>query len=188
MVLKHALKIAAASLVILAASPFAPGGQPANASDTAERDDDGCPLRFDRHTVGLPRTCMFVGRYSDSCGEPAIAIFAGNGETVAVGLAFGAESSTTYFAGDVVSDTQAALAVWQRSLQQLAASTVAGSVTLEESGNLLRVKVAAPPFQVNGCRFGEFVGRFVEMVDAPDAVPDRAPQRLPGVYQSAQAD
>jgi hypothetical protein len=131
---------------------------------------------------------MFVGRYNDSCGQPAIAIFAGNGATLAVGLAFGAEASTTFFAGDVVSDTQATLAVWQHSLQMLAASTVSGNVTLEEGGNLLRVKLASAPFQVNGCRFGEFVGRFVEMVDAPEAVPgDQAP-RLPGVYQSARAN
>src|SRR5262245_46789658 len=91
----------------------------ATASWSAERSAPaaGCPLRFDQHSVGLPHTCLFVGRYNGSCGGQALAIFAGNGKTVAVGLAFSSTGPTTYFAGDVVSRTEANLVIWQRSLQ-----------------------------------------------------------------------
>ena len=139
-----------------------------------EHNDDsvqGCPLRFDRHTVGLPKTCLFVGHYNGSCGEPAVAVFAGNGDTVVVGMAFDQSSDPTYFAGDVVSATKGSLAVWQPSPKIPAASAVAGSVTLEETGNLLRVSVDKAPFRVEGCQFGEFVGHFVEMVDAAPDLP-----------------
>jgi hypothetical protein len=156
----------ALALAVILAAPIALAG---------ERDSDahaqGCPLRFDRHTVGLPKTCLFVGRYNGSCGHPAVAVFAGNGDTVVVGLAFDQSSDPTYFAGDVVSATKGSLAVWQQSPRVPAASTVAGSVTLEETGNLLRVSVDKAPFRVEGCQFGEFVGHFVEMVDAAPELP-----------------
>src|SRR5258708_2523102 len=101
-----------------------------------EHNDEGapgCPLRFDHHTVGLSKTCLFVGRYNGSCGEPAVAVFAGNGDTVVIGMAFDQTSDPTYFAGDVVSATKGSLAVWQPSPKIPAASAVAGSVTLEET-------------------------------------------------------
>ena len=155
----------ALALAALLSSPIALAG---------ERNDEvtqGCPLRFDRHTVGLPKTCLFVGRYNGSCGQPAVAVFAGNGDTVVVGMAFDQTSDPTYFAGDVVSATKGSLAVWQPSPNIPAASSVAGSVTLEETGNLLRVSVDKAPFRVEGCQFGEFVGHFVEMVEAAPELP-----------------
>lgn len=167
---------------------MADGTQVAAAPASNDAPSAACPLRFDGHTIGLPKTCMFVGRYSESCGGQAIAIFAGNGDTVAVGLAFGAESSTTYFAGEVQSGTEADLVVWQRSLQLMSASTIAGSVNLEDGGELLRVQVASAPFRVNGCQFSEFVGHFVEMVDAPGADEEPEVPGFPGAYQSARAN
>ena len=130
-----------------------------------------CPLRFDAQTVGLPKTCLFVGRYNNSCGQSALAIFAGNGDTVVVGLAFDRSGSTTYLAGDVQTHTSANLALWQKSPDVLAASSVSGAMTLEDGGKLLRVRMGESPFRIDGCEFGEFVGRFVEMVDAGDALP-----------------
>ena len=159
-----------ALLVLLSASAAWPAEQ--------ESPRGGCPLRFDERSVGLPRTCLFVGRYG-SCGGPALAVFAGNGATVAVGLAFSQTGPTTYFAGDVESATEANLAVWQHSLQVLSANQVTGRLSLTPDGRELRLQLASAPFQVAGCRFGDFVGRFVDMVDAgDDAVPEeRFPAR-----------
>lgn len=140
-------------------------------------------MRLDQPSVGLPRTCLFVGRYNGSCGAPALAVFAGNGETVVVGLAFSQTGPTTYFAGDVVSDTEASLAIWQRSLQMLAASQVSGRLSLSDDGHELHLQLAGTPFTVDGCRFGDYVGRFVEMVDAGED----APSGLSPGLQSASA-
>jgi hypothetical protein len=159
-----------AGALLLAGLPFAPAAW--SADTVAARS--ACPLRFDERTVGRPQTCLFVGRYSGSCGGPALAVFAGNGATVAVGLAFSQSGSTTYFAGDVASKTEANLVIWQRSLQMLAASHVSGLLTLEDDGHQLRVRLASAPFTVGGCRFGEYVGHFVDMVDAGDALPDES--------------
>lgn len=166
---KVSLRIAATVALAVGAVVFAmetQAGRAVGAEDPAE-----CPLRFDAHTVGLPKTCLFVGRYNSSCGQSAVAIFAGNGDTVVVGLAFDRSGSTTYLAGDVQSHTSANLAVWQKSPQVLAVSSVSGAMTLEDGGKVLRVRLAESPFRVEGCEFGEFVGRFVEMVDAGDALP-----------------
>lgn len=163
------LRIAATAVLAVGAVLFAAERQAGRAVGAV--DPAKCPLRFDAHTVGLPKTCLFVGRYNSSCGQSAIAIFAGNGDTVVVGLAFDRSGSTTYLAGDVQSHTSANLAVWQKSPQVLAASSVSGAMTLEDGGKVLRVRMAESPFRIDGCEFGEFVGRFVEMVDAGDALP-----------------
>jgi hypothetical protein len=113
-----------------------------------------------------------------------VAVFAGNGETVVVGLAFSQTGPTTYFAGDVVSETEASLAIWQRSLQMLAASPVSGRLSLAAGGQELRVQLAGTPFTIDGCRFGEYVGHFVEMVDAGD---EETPGGLSPSWQSASA-
>jgi len=156
----------AAVMMSLAALPFPPAVW---ASDMGGGHGTGCPLRFDERTVGRPQACLFVGHYNQACGGRALAVFAGNGKTVSVGLAFSQGGSTTYFAGDVASKTEASLVIWQRSLEMLAASYVSGQMTLEDDGRQLRVQLASAPFQVGGCRFGEYVGHFVDMVDAlPD--------------------
>jgi hypothetical protein len=177
---KTTVRIALIAALALAASLFAAHRQTGAAVGAVDQPG-ACPLRFDAHTVGLPKTCLFVGRYNGSCGKSALAIFAGNGDTLVIGVAFSQAGDTTYLAGDVESRTSAQLAVWQKSLHVLAASSVSGSVTLEEDGELLRVRMADSPFEIDGCRFDEFVGRFVEMVDAGENVPRSvAPPRAPG--------
>ena len=168
---KLVTRIALTVVLTLFATVLGAEQKAGRASATGDAET-GCPLRFDAQTVGLPKTCLFVGRYNGTCGQSAIAIFAGNGDTLVVGFAFDRTGSTgtTYFGGDVQSNTNASLAVWQQSLPAEAANTVSGSVTLEDDGELLRVRVAESPFEVDGCRFGEYVGRFVEMVDAGDAI------------------
>lgn len=142
----------------------------------------GCPLHFDSDTVCLPRTCLFVGRYNGSCGEPAVAVFAGDGQYLVVGLAFSQTGAPTYLAGSVASQTSATLAAWQPSLDVPAARMEPGSATLEQGGQVLRVQLDQAPFQIDGCQFGEFVGQFVQMIDAEQGIP--APPR----QQMALAD
>jgi hypothetical protein len=163
------IRTALATGVALMATLLASGRQPEVAAGASQ--PAACPLRFDAKTVGLPKTCLFLGHYNGSCGKSALAIFAGNGDTLVVGFAFSREGATTYFGGDVDSTTSATLAVWQKSQPMLAASSVSGKVTLENQGQLLRVRMADSPFQVDGCEFGEFVGRFVDMVDAGESTP-----------------
>lgn len=153
---------AAVLLLLFAALP-----PPISAFDDVPR---GCPLRFDANTICLPKTCLFVGRYNGKCGAPAVAIFAGNGQHLVVGFAFSQTSAPTYFAGNVASQTAATLAAWQPTLEDPATRMLPGSATLEEGGEVLRVRLTGAPFQVDGCEFGEFVGRFVEMIDADQGV------------------
>lgn len=154
---------ATAALLLLCAAV----STPLRASDDAP---GGCPLRFDANTIRLPETCLFVGRYNGSCGKPAVAVFAGDGQHVVVGFAFSQTGAPTYFAGNVASQTAATLAAWQPTLEDPATRMLPGSATLEEGGEVLRVRLTGAPFQVDGCEFGEFVGRFVEMIDADQGV------------------
>jgi hypothetical protein len=170
------IRTAVATSCALVAILVASGRQPDAAAGAADQPA-ACPLRFDARTVGLPKTCLFVGQYNGSCGQSALAIFAGNGDTLVVGFAFSQAGATTYFGGDVDSNTSATLAVWQTSMPVPSASSVSGTVTLENQGQLLRVRMADSPFQVDGCEFGEYVGRFLEMVDAGESI---APAELPG--------
>lgn len=148
---------------------------PISASDDIPH---ACPLRFDANTICLPETCLFVGRYNGECGEPAVAIFAGNGQHLVVGFAFSQTGAPTYFAGNVASQTAATLAAWQPTLEDPATRMLPGSATLEEGGEVLRVRLTGAPFQVDGCEFGEFVGRFVQMIDADEGVPSKRPVNL----------
>jgi hypothetical protein len=131
---------------------FAIATPPINAADDAPRS---CPLRFDADTICLPQTCLFVGRYNGTCGESAVAIFAGNGQHLVVGFAFSQTGAPTYFAGNVASQTKATLAAWQPTLEDPATRMLPGSATLEEGGQVLRVRLTGAPFQVDGCEFGD---------------------------------
>jgi hypothetical protein len=153
---------------------FAAVAPPIRAADDAAR---GCPLRFDADTICLPETCLFVGRYNGSCGDRAVAIFAGNGEHLVVGFAFSQTGAPTYFAGTVASQTAATLAAWQPTLDDPATRMLPGSATLEEDGEVLRVRLTGAPFQVDGCEFGEFVGRFVQMIEGDQGIAGALPTK-----------
>lgn len=127
-----------------------------------------CPLRFDRHTTGLPRTCLFVGRYNPGCGGNAFAVFAGDGAILVVGIATTPGKPIIYLPAAVESAQRGIVVRW--------ADTTApdpealGEVSLEDGGRTLRLRGAPGLFRVDDCPFAEYVGRFVEMVDAgPDA-------------------
>ena len=172
----HTIIAAAVIAFSLWADVPAGGGEtPAKLKSDLEGSATGCPLRFDANTICLPSTCLFVGRYNGSCGESAVAVFAGNGEHLVVGFSFAQTGTPTYLAGYVDSGTAATLAAWQPTLEEPASSMRPGSVTLERSGTLLRVRLRDAPFSIDGCKFGEFVGEFVEMVDAGEDVPDAGP-------------
>jgi hypothetical protein len=161
---------ATALLVLFAIVP-----PPISAVDDPPR---ACPLRFNADTICLPQTCLFVGRYNGQCGEPAVAVFAGDGRHLVVGFAFSQTGAPTYFAGNVASQTAATLAAWQPTLEAPATRMLPGSAALEEGGEVLRVRLPGAPFQVDGCDFGEFVGRFVEMIDGGQTVAGNSPASL----------
>ena len=88
-----------------------------------------CPLRFDADTICLPATCLFVGRYNGDCGEPAVAVFAGDGRHLVVGFAFSQTGAPTYLAGNVASQTAATPAAWQPTLEEPATRMLPGSAS-----------------------------------------------------------
>lgn len=125
---------------------------------------EGCPLRFDAATVGLPSTCLFMGRYNPDCGGEAVAVFAGDGESVVVGLTVGVGKPVIYLPGRVESGTHGTVVRWSPNLR-LRDAEGAGRLTLEGDGSTLRVHLDGSPLQVGACPLREFVGRFVTMVD-----------------------
>lgn len=138
------------------------------AAPVAGQGARGCPLRFDRHTIGLQRTCLFVGRYSPTCGGNALGVFAGDGSILVVGIAITPERPIVYLPAMVDSATRAVLVRWSDT--ESARPAALGHVTLEDDGELLRVRGPRGLFNGGDCPFEEYVGRFVEMVDAgPEA-------------------
>ena len=144
-------RVGLAACLLALASPAAAGG--------------GCPLRFDAVTVGMPRTCLFVGRYNPDCGGEAVAVFAGDGKSVVVGLTLAEAKPVVYLPGRVESGTEGTVVRWRPDLQ-LREAEGAGRLTLERDGETLRVRLIGQALQVGACPLREFVGRFVTMVDA----------------------
>ena len=129
------------------------------------RSNPRCPLRFDDDTVGLPTTCLFIGRYNDSCGGNVAAVFSSDGQAMVVGVAVGRTSPMVYLPGEARSSTDGKIVRWSPDLQ-LTTAPEEGTASLEDDGLTLRVRMPATPFRVDGCPFAEFVGRFTEMVQA----------------------
>jgi hypothetical protein len=139
-------------------------------SVTTTAAGSACPLRFDGDTVGLPSTCIFVGRYNGSCGGSALAVFAGDGQAMVVGVLVGESGPVLYLPGQVLSQTDAKIVRWRPDLE-LSTSAREGSASLEDGGRTLRVRIPAAPIQVNGCPFTDFVGHFTEMTRSASPVP-----------------
>lgn len=129
-----------------------------------------CPLRFDADTIGLPRTCLFVGRYNDSCGHKALAVFAGDGRTMVVGVTLSQTSPVVYLPAQALSGTNGIIVRWRPDLQ-LDTAAPEGSVSLEDEGQTLRVRMPRPAIDVDGCAFSDFVGHFVDMIGATTDAP-----------------
>ena len=125
----------------------------------------GCERRFDQSTTGLPTACLFIGHYNAACGKEAVAIFAGDGTALVVGLAISPKTPTLFVPARVESATEGKLVRWRDDLELRSAPSV-GKVTLDGDGRQLRVKLADPALQVGECHFDEFVGDFVGMVPA----------------------
>ncbi len=142
----------------------------AGTATTLQAQVRACPLRFDRHTVGLQRTCLFLGRYNPTCGENAIAVFAGDGTILVLGIAITPERPIVYLPAAVESPRRGVVVSWLDTEVAASERTALGTVTLEDGGRTLRVRGRSGLFRVDDCPFEEYVGRFVEMVDAgPDA-------------------
>ncbi len=137
---------------------------------TATAAGSACPLRFDGDTVGLPSTCVFIGRYNGSCGGSALAVFAGDGQAMVVGVLVDESGPVLYLPGQVLSETDAKIVRWRPDLQ-LSSSAREGSASLEDGGRTLRVRMPTAPIQVDGCPFTEFVGRFTQMTPSGSPVP-----------------
>jgi len=131
-----------------------------------------CERRFDQSTTGLPTACVFIGHYNTACGKEAVAIFAGDGTALVVGLAISPKTPTLFVPAHVLSPTQGKLVRWRDDLE-LRTAPSAGSVTLDGDGRQLRVKLADPAVQVGDCHFDEFVGDYVGM--APAGEPNGPP-------------
>jgi hypothetical protein len=160
-------KAAGAALMVLL------GAIPVSARTPAD-----CPLRFDSHTIGLSETCLFVGRFNPTCGGALTAVFAGDGEVLVVGIATGADSPILYLPARALSGTQGTMVRWQRDLTMEAANPV-GTVQLENDGETLRLRLNGPAVTIGTCRFEEYVGHFVDMVDAaPEPVNASADEYL----------
>jgi hypothetical protein len=125
-----------------------------------------CPLRFDQPTNGLPRTCLFVGRFNTQ-GDDLIAAFAGNGSAVVVAIARGDAKPLLFLPAAVDGPTTGTLQRWEAGVEPVAAGTV-GTLTLEDGGRRLRVRAAMPEGQAGPP--AEFVGYFAEMVDSGETV------------------
>jgi hypothetical protein len=125
---------------------------------------DGCPLRFDQMTTGLPQACLFVGRYNQECGQDAVAMFAGDGTALVVGVSVGPAMPTLFLPAKVLSGTEGKLVAWRQDLELRTASG-AGQVALENGGRQLRI-LPGSVLQTSGCAFAEFVGQFAGMVSA----------------------
>jgi len=142
---------------------------PAGAVSDGRAGAEGCPLRFDQLTTGLSQACMFVGRYNDTCGQKAVAIFAGDGVAMVVALAVGPDHPKLYLPAEVLSSTEGKLVRWRPDLELKTAAS-AGSVVLAPDGRSLRVAVPAQvqqaTAQAGGCAFAEYVGEFVGMASA----------------------
>jgi len=113
---------------------------------------------------------MFVGRYNETCGEEAVAIFAGDGVALVIALATSPAQTKLFLPAQVVSATEGRLVRWHQDLNFKTAAS-AGRVKLDDEGQSLRVSVpvslrnASAPAD-GGCPFVEFVGRFVGMASA----------------------
>jgi hypothetical protein len=138
---------------------------PAGATPAPKEPATRCPLRFDANTVGLPTTCLFVGRYNSSCGQKAVAVFAGDGRAMVLGVALSQTSPVVYLPARALSGTHGIIVRWRPDLH-LDTADPEGSVSLEGDGQTLRVRMPAPAISIDGCAFSEFVGQFVDMVGA----------------------
>ncbi|MBX3028195.1 hypothetical protein KF840_25175 [bacterium] len=145
----------AAAALLIAGQAFADIGRPVSR---------GCPLRFDQPTTGLPRTCLFVGRFNTRDGE-LIAAFAGNGSAVVVAIGAGDAAPLLFLPAAVNGPTSGTLQRWQEGVEPAA---VTGTLTLEDGGRRLRVRAALPEGQAGPP--AEFVGYFADMVDSGETV------------------
>jgi hypothetical protein len=127
----------------------------------------GCPLRFDQLTTGLPQACLFVGRYNQDCGQEAVAMFAGDGTALVVGISVSSASPTLFLPAHVLSATEGNLVRWRQDLELRTAAT-AGHVALEHDGQQLSITMPVSFAQASGCPFAQYVGQFVGMVSAGD--------------------
>lgn len=155
----HLLWIAA---LLLAVAPASASGSAASV---------GCPLRFDQPTIGLPRTCLFVGRFNTPGSTEVLAAFAGDGSTFVVALARGDATPLLYLPAAATSPTAGDLLRWRDGIRPAAAfdaarlsEQVTGTVTLEDGGRRLRLRAAPRPDSDDPA--AEFVGSFLDMVDA----------------------
>lgn len=124
-----------------------------------------CPLRFDAVTAGLPTACLFLGRYDPECGGQTVAVFAGDGKAIVVGLSMGEAQPVVYLPGRVESATEGTVVRWRPDLE-LREAEGAGVLTLEGEGGLLRLRLSGGALRVGSCTLREFVGDFAAMVDA----------------------
>jgi hypothetical protein len=136
-------------------------GMPASA-----RQQD-CPLRFDVRTVGLPQTCLFVGRYNPTCGGALTAVFAGDGQVLVIGMAATPDKPILYLPARPLNATRGEMVRWQPDLDMKGAGSV-GTVRLEDDGRTLRLRLDGAGVTLGDCPFAEYVGHFVDMVDAGD--------------------
>ncbi len=90
-------------------------------------------------------------------------MFAGDRTALVVLLALSPTTPTLFLPGEVLSATEARLVRWRNDLQLGTASST-GRVTLDESGEWLRVRLFDASLQVGACPVDEYLGRFVGMI------------------------
>lgn len=140
-----------------------------SASALAEREPARCPLRFNQPTIGLPRTCLFVGRLNTKNGGQMLAVFAGDGSIFVVALARSDATPLLFLPAATLSPTVGRVLRPQDGAQGAVAdgqavSEQVGEVRLEDDGRRLRIRAAARPG--NDGSPAEFIGHFATMVDA----------------------
>ena len=156
--------------LLVAVAGLAMAGSPVRA--------DECPRRFDQLTTGLPDACVFVGRYS-SCGDEAVALFAGDGTALVVSLSSPATAAPLFIPAQALSATEGKVVLWKPDLELKQAPAV-GSVSLEDNGRRLVVRLKSALPTASGCAVQEFIGQFAGMATA-DGPAGAQPQPIAAV-------
>jgi hypothetical protein len=137
---------------------------------------DGTPLRACCCcAVGSPGVRVrCAGAGGTECGDHAVAMFAGDGTAIVVLLSLSPAAPPLFLPAQVSSATAGKLVGWRRDLE-LRTAAGAGTVILDEAGRVLRVALSGVSLRVGRCLFEEYVGHFVGMIAAGQALEPPSP-------------